>query len=422
MKKISLVLKLSALLFLSLSTTVQSQWSFLIYADPAAEITEAVIKNLNDLVQSYNSLEVQVYVQLRVFISQDASKSHAWRYRAHDNCLQFVEAIEMTEDFYTDVTSAMAWAYGQADVTTTNFGLLFSGHGCGILEPESTATSGSLGVEHDDAQCLTCNRHFVHMPKKSILLNEFTGKAMDNSTMLNIMNFGTTLIGSKFDFVGFDLCLGAMLEHAYQLVPYVQFLVGYQYCAAVEGFDYFALGKQLQKADCSPESLARHMVQSHESYSMKLAPHHKHTLSALDCSAAVSVVVALDAFALFCMNLISQNSQLVDEIMTVRKDCYHACWVPMYTDLYQVVTQIGTNIAPFLTIDEQVALQALITDVQNQIDNLVLEKFTSENLSHLHGINIYFPYSHIDRSYYRAPFAQSSMWVKFLEMVINEDN
>ncbi len=90
----------------------------------------------------------------------------------------------------------------------------------------------------------------------------------------------------------------------------------------------------------------------------------------------------------------------------------------MYTDLYQVVTQMSENIARLLTAEEQIQLQTLLADLQAQIDKLVLEKFTSENLSHLHGVNIYFPYSHIDSSYYRAPFAQNSAWLQFLKLVV----
>ncbi len=419
MKPSNFIIKLLVLFYLSVFSAVQAQWSFLIYADPASEITEAALKNLNELVQSYSSPEVQIYVQLRVFVSQNASKSYAWRYKVHDNCLQFVEAVQMAEDFYIDVTSAMQWAYSQADETTNYYGLLFSGHGCGILEPKSVSTGCQLDIEYDDAQCLTCNRQFLHIPKRSILLNDVTDKAIDNKTMLEIMNFGTALIDRKFDFVGFDLCLGSMIEHAYQLAPYVYYLVGYQYCASVEGFDYSALGQKLQDLDCSPKALSSYIIQAHEKYSMQYARNNNHALSAVDCSAAVDVVELLDNFVSFCIYLINQYPEIAAEMIAARKDCYHACFVPMYTDLYQVITRIAENISSFLTNHEQFELQKLVYDVQNNIDVLVLKKFTSEQLSYLHGVNIYFPYSHIDSSYYRVPFAQNSMWLNFLKMVID---
>ena len=174
MKPSQYIIKILAVCFLSCFNTVQSQWSILIYADPVSEITEAVLKNINDVVQSYSSPEVQIYVQLRVFISKNSNKSYAWRYKVHDNCLEFVESVNMAEDFYTDVTSAMQWAYDQADETTNHFGLLFSGHGCGILEPKAVLPGDVLDIEPDDAQCQTCNRYYLRIPKRSILLNDIT--------------------------------------------------------------------------------------------------------------------------------------------------------------------------------------------------------------------------------------------------------
>lgn len=418
MKSIRVSFKFIILFFLFGSTTVQAAWSFLIYADPADGITEAVVKNISDLVQSYSSPNAQVYVQLRVFIDKDANKSHAWRYKIHNNCLQWVETVEMTQDFYTDVTSAMQWAYGQKNFQTNYFGLLFSGHGCGILEPQVLDQSGNFAVEQDSAQCITCNRHAMLQQKRSILLNDFTHQAMDNVTMLKIMNFGSTLIGKKIDVVGFDLCLGAMLEHAYQLAPYAQYLVGYQYCAATEGFDYFSLGSQLQDVTSTPNSLVQNLVKAHGIYSLKNSPNHSHTLSVLDCSVAADVAKALDEFVLFCMEMMQAYPYIVDEIMTARKNSYHACWVPMYTDVYQVVSNIAQNMLSFLTDQQQVQLQALVQQLQAQIESMVVEKYTSQNLSHLHGINIYFPYNHIDTSYYWSPFAQNSKWLQFLEMVV----
>ena len=395
------------------SLSAQSNWSLLIYADPCTEITEAVLKNLIELAQAYTTDEVQVYIQLQLFLDQDPSRSYAWRYTIHHQSLELVDTIIMDNDPVINITNAMQWAYSQQD--SLYHGIIFSGHGSGVLEPVYNEEFEYFEFEYDDSVCShNCPFSTENHQNRSILMNALNGTAINNEMMIEIMSFGTTLIDKKIDFIGFDLCLGSCIEHAYQLAPYANYFVGCQNNALIDGFDFYQLGIKIQEKDCTPHALSCHLVSSYQDYYENVIPDRTYTLSALKLDLIEDLTQAFNLLIDNLMSIMIENCEMIDPMIAVRKNSFHVCVVPMYIDMYDFIEKIQEEVIPQLSDEHKEELLSLIKNVLCKIKQTVIHHVHGSHASQAHGLNIYYPYNIIEESYFRTKFAQNTNWINYL--------
>ena len=401
-------------------SAIQPSWSLLMYADPSNDIVEAVFKNVNDLVRAYDASDVTCYVQFKVYLDKDPKRAFAWRYLVHNNSLQLVDTVALTGNEQCDLQQAIAWAFSQK--SSMYHGIILSGHGSGILEPHFNEQEKRWEYEPDESECHVCSKrnilhweHRHHM--RSMLLSDVAGTCLTNQMMIESMKYTSDMLGKKLDFLGLDMCMGACFEHAYQFAPYLNYLVGVQNCASADGFNFYALGQSMQK-NCTPRLLACEIVQAFGNYYEALNPEFRYTLSALDLSQVQVVHQAIDAVVDFLLEHLIMQPTLQQDIMAARKRSFHACIAPMYTDIYQVLAEIVQEVGPQLCDDDAQQLQQLVVTVQQAIDQCVCTQVTGKNIAFIHGMNIYFPYNHLDSSYYTIPFAQDSRWLQFLKALV----
>lgn len=429
MKFLYTVLILSALM---LQSNAQHTWTVLIYMRPgdfAAEggnLCKAAWKNINDLMRAQLDDNVALLVQLH------AVDNTAWRYRIHHGTLKLESIVTVSQNYTNDIYDAAHWAFGLHDAQYN--GLIFWGHGSGILIPFWNDASNRWELEEDDAlySCESClvkksahtkNNHRLH---RSILMDANDKSSITHTNMTHILRLiKKQILGKKLDFIAMDTCLGASIEHAVQVAPYTNYFVACQNCQEHDGLEYNGLANRLLQQEATPENVTSGIVEDyHNYYKHRLPKTENYTLSAIDCSKISVVKEQLDIICkqlLGCMQQSEEITILLNAIL--QQYCPHFCFVPMYTDLYTVLYTIEQSLATnycwkVLPFEQLVELQTSLKQTKKELKSTVIANSTGNNMVNAHGLSIYWPFSHIDSSYYSCDFAKTSAWLAFLETVV----
>lgn len=330
MRRFMFLIRSLLIIFICLSSQLESkpQWTVLIYADPAQTLTDALIKNINDIATFGSSEHAKIYVQLRTYTSHEADDDMAWRYRIEKNALILEESLKPTGNYIRDTTEAAHWAFGKQE--TRYHALILSGHGHGILEPTWDSLNNTWQLEPDDAESMCQLKRKPHLDfHRGVLMNELTHSFMTNDEMCVIFKNIYDYLGKKIDVVGFDCCLGASLEHAFQLAPFIHYFVGCQTCELMDGFEFTGFARRLAAPTCTPHDLVAGMIIDYQRYYQAKAKYNIYTLSALDCNRIDTVITALNNAVLMLKELLINQPNLRKNFLDARKQCTNFCFVPV---------------------------------------------------------------------------------------------
>lgn len=413
LRYISLVVLLSCSALLG---KPEPKWSLLVYME-APDLHESAIKNITGLLQARtNEEDANIFLQLHL------PGSVAFRYRVIEGALIYDDTVTLSLNYEQDIVNACAWAYARP---AKHHGLILWGHGTGILLPTWSTEHNNWQLEHDTSLELASKRSEVSHKlehHRAVLLNHISHDYLTNNGTVNIVReVSENILNKKLDILGYDCCLGAMFEHAYQVANYVHYLIGCQNCELPDGFDYEALGKRISENYSAPRNLASEIVEDYGVYYAQHAPQGLYTLSAFDCSKVSQIKDLLDRFASTLAYSLN-NDRLAALKPLIQEHCIRFCWIPMYTDLYNFLTvteqaiqgETWADASP----DTTITLKTFISALKTEINRAVVANATGRRMTDAHGISIYLPYSHIDSTYYPTKFAQESRWVELLNVLI----
>src|SRR5205814_715941 len=80
---------------------------------------------------------------------------------------------------------------------------------------------------------------------KGILFHDASKKYLSTQALACACDTITRTLGHKLALIGMDACRMAMLEVAYELAPYGEYLVGSQDCELEDGWDFIPLINRL---------------------------------------------------------------------------------------------------------------------------------------------------------------------------------
>jgi hypothetical protein len=394
-----------------------ARWTVLIYMEPGAykkadALHDAAWRNINDLARANISNDVNILVQFHGY------DQFAWRYKIEKGVVRQLDTAEL-DNYYDDMRSAFAWAY--TNYPAQNYGLIWWGRGCGILEP--SWQDHQIDFEDDEAFdiCLSCPRSVPVTAKRAILLESASQQYVSNEDMVNLLQGAAELIGKKLNFVGLDCCLGAALEHAYQMAPYVDYMLGCQNCELPDGYEYYGLANRLSDPNNSMVDIVKGIVADYGAYYAQRTQLQVYTLAALDCACSERSALLIKKLVEQLCDALKQEPilQLVIKDTIIHK-CPHFCFVPMYTDTYGVATALidSINNDPlWQTCTMKEDILETLSALQKVIERMVIANTTGNNMTAAHGVSIYWPLSHIDSSYFKTSFAQDTQWPTFLQMM-----
>ena len=379
-------------------------WRVLFYMDSTDDLSDMAFKSITEMMQAELGDTVECFIQLHAF------HDIAYRYKVENRGLHILEQIKLTGSSRQDFIDAAAWAFDNNNADHTM--LILSNHGWGILDPRWSESQHKWVVDSDEATtCCTLKRSYLnHIENhRGFMFNDVSQHTyLTNNDLIAGLDYITTrVLDSTIDIIAFDTCMGAMIEVAYQLAPFANFMVGCQSCALKDGFEYRGTMEALKnESSNSPGDVAIGMVEAFDAYYNVHDDKAIYTNSAFDLRYVWDVGDAMNNVIRSIMNI----PNALEILQQARKDTPRLCMWPMYTDMIEFFVVCGKYIEDNAEFDEALTY---LRDVHSQMIVAYCGGLDVYNV--IHGSAIYCPFSRIDRSYYTTVFAQSSEWINVLQ-------
>lgn len=221
---------------------------------------------------------------------------------------------------------------------------------------------------------------------------------------------------AKLDIIGMDACLMAMVEIANICKRYAHIMVASEEVELGQGWRYdSALEPFNSGLTVSKEEFARHLIKSYQDTYSSITSDF--TLSAVNLDNFQTIEDNINHVATLLLECLqNQRGQSVKYI--IRQCRRHICFEePSYIDLVSFYKRLVLNIDKFVLQNNYHLVaqlkEALEVGTKLIKNNIVANTFGS-NLSHAHGLSIYFPEQNLLNSYQKTEFAQTNQWYNMI--------
>ncbi len=201
----------------------------------------------------------------------------------------------------------------------------------------------------------------------------------------------------KIKLIGFDACLMQMIEVAYEVCNYCDYMTGSEETEPVAGWEYdYILDHLTSNPSMNAENLGAVAVNSYNG----------ETLSTLKLSNLNSV--AMDVSDL---GYILQDNSFKDGIQNAIDDVLSFQDYD-FVDLYHFINLIKDNI-------NNAQVDSKAQGIINGINTLVTSEKHKTGYVNAHGVSIYVPYQVYNQNYEDIKFSQDTYWDEFLDWFYN---
>ncbi len=380
-------------------------WRVLFCMDSSDNLSDMAFKSITEMMQAELGQSVECFIQIHAYYDI------ALRYKVEEKGMQFIEQIKLTGNGKDDFINAAAWGFN--DNTADHTMLILSNHGWGILDPRWNEATQKWVVDSDIVtNCCTVKRSQIidHAQNhRGFMFNDGSRTYLTNNALIDGLDYvANQVLGKNIDIVAFDTCMGAMIEVAYQIAPYVNFMIGCQSCALKDGFEYKGIMDLLKTEDNDARDVAIGMVQTFDAYFNEHDDKGIYTNSAFDLQYVWNVGWAMDAVIRSVMNM-PNALEILEE---ARKDSPRLCMWPIYTDMIQFFEMCQQY------VQDSPEFDAALQELRNAHSRMIIAYCGGYSVQDfIHGSAIYCPFSRVDRSYYDTVFAQSSEWLNMLQSI-----
>lgn len=419
----------SSLIFFSINSFCQADWTIFTYIEASEKLEHEGIANLTEIALGDVPENIHFFVQLHT------RGERTWLYKIEGKNIILLDEILIGGNAADNILQTMRTII--PNYPAKHYGVILWNHGFGILIPTYDPVTNTWNVEQDGENCGgTCDLIHVdnlniekkkrfrteHFRYKGLLVNSHTKTVMYNDDMVRLARTISHEIlgGKKLDLLGFDCCLGAMLEHGYQLKNYVRYIVGSQDCELADGWDYTQMILNFHNGILSPLEVAQYIAWDYGNYYKPIAPVGRYTQSAIDLGQLDPVVNNLEKIIEAYRKCIALYPDLfVALIRAARNECKRFCQMPAYTDIDNFYSNLFEHVnfydLPENTKPAVTQLKKLLIEGKALIAKIVVANVTGPVNAHAQGISIYFPLHHLDSSYPSCMFAQETSWLLFIK-------
>jgi len=248
--------------------------------------------------------------------------------------------------------------------------------------------------------------------ERAICSDDGSGHSLDTVELGKVLEQAVRLLGRPIDLLGMDACLMSNLEVAYQVRPYVRYLVASEENEPNDGWPYHTLLKKLVKEPslATPE-LAAAIVETYvRSYEDQGYPGPV-TLAALDLSHIDKVVEPLDALA---DALSASLPERAHELWTAQRGAAHF-WHNTLWDIAHFCEQLEKGAGSGAV--RKAALRARQALQPGEGGFVLAEAHRGEKVSRCCGVTVYLlpPLAGISRYYGELAYAKGHRWASMLE-------
>lgn len=225
-----------------------------------------------------------------------------------------------------------------------------------------------------------------------------------SSTLLNVTNIPSALVGLNLDVIAFDACYMQQLEVAYELRNCANYLVGSTATEPSPGYNYDRLLRHIG-ANTQPDQLCRIIVQQYaEEYP---SPAHEITQSAIDLGKIEEVATAASSFSELLQANVNNHRM---SLATARNETllYSSSGTSRYSlDLLDYASRCAAVIGP--------SASTALTQLEDAMSAATVAAIHNSDMPNAHGLAIYVPpTSGYDSSYKQLMFAHDTSWDEWL--------
>ncbi len=251
------------------------------------------------------------------------------------------------------------------------------------------------------------------------------GDAITMSELRNALSAISQRLGHKIDIVGMDACLMGMLEVAYEIKDFTDFMVASENTEPGDGWPYDkVLEVLINNPDISPENFAKEIV---EKFISSYSSFDEATQSAIDLSQIGNLTLATDKLAKCLINELNNDPDTLTSIfqnnifpIVQRFDdlgSYGIGSEDSYVDLFHLAYLINQNIGNCSQEAEEV--------INTFNATIIASNNTGPPVENAYGLSIWLPpdiYTYQDYAdYYNSlSFANATSWDDFLNAFWNQ--
>jgi hypothetical protein len=359
----------------------QAEWSFLVYLDADNNLEYFGIDDFLEMATIGSTSKVNIVVQFDRIPSYD-TRYDDWtstkRYLVTKNMVPDISnaIMDIGEANMGDPTTLINFVnWAKNNYPANNYCLVLWDHGSGWRNQGKEVV-------------------------KSVCDDYTSGDTLELSELKNALSQITSGGSDKIELIGFDACLMQMIEVAYELFDYCDYMTGSEEVEPAAGWVYDDIFSSLiNNPTMSPETLGGVIVNSYDSY----------TLSTLNLDFLEDVADEVSD-----LGSILQDDSFKSNIQKAIRD------VETYQDYDFVDLYHFADLLQFYINDGEV--DSKTQTIMNKINNLVTSEKHTANYQNSHGISIYVPYNTYNEDYEYIDFSQDTYWDEFLDWYHNGHN
>lgn len=415
---------------------IKKEYCFIVYMAGDNDLRNFLYRNIDEMQSLLKQLPTQTSFHL--FIHTDThnpgqSKKTIHLINYNNTLMQIGETMSMDSGKEDSLVFTVEQAMHYCPADKIILGLW--NHGTGDLNPLTgriinsskmysyNLTEGLLTL--DRSRSIIDLMELVHYERehRGICFDETTGNYLSNqkvgSALKRICN--GCLQGRKIDLFFCDACLMSSVGFAYEIKPWVNFLVSSQEVVLATGFRYDQILNFVAQNNVAMKDFAIHMVDTFKKAYNPIT--NDYTLSAIDLTQINPLYDALNRLA---DNLIyalknQKNNSARDFIK--RSSSRTTCTAfnePTYKDLGHLIKNMQQNIVqlelnnPTETVPCRMRIVTECANILELIRKTIFANATGKNLSQAMGISIYLPERRLHPSFQETNFAKNSTWLPLI--------
>ena len=417
-----------------------ADWTTLVYVQAKNNLNKFAAKNLADMSSIGSNNNLNILVQW-----YQPNQKGIWRYKIEKNKIDLDTYLPSDTDgnHANDLVDSVRWA--ATKYAAKNYCLVLWNHGVGILDPTWGAlhgnglsinssildnnpriqledlTTSTTDLSDQAQQVLDEQEDFT---ERGILFNENSRTYMTNQELVEAMRqIKTNVLHKKLDILGMDACLMAMVEMAYQVKDYANYMVASQEVELAHGWDYITIMSGLAMGRIAPAQLAQSIVLSYENFYRNRIQFYTQSAIVLEnigyvrqsLDQIVSKINLCKKYDKPGMTYALREARRLSLQFSARNyidlHSFYSRLVNSLETKYKISSNTGTSL--FLKYAKE--LNQALNAGMKLIENAVMAYTAGSSVTAAKGLSIYFPQAKVDSSYIRTNFAQESLWSQFLQ-------
>ena len=407
--------------------TVKAKWTFMVYMAGDNNLSSAGEKDLEEMRQVGSSPAVNIIVQF-----DNAGDYGTQRFRVLSGG-QADEVMALGETDSGDpavIDDFIAWTAQQ--YPAERYALVLWSHGSAWEPAEVDKIARSVNVSSyspkeaaDRAASVlgkaifrtSLERYFkLSLSERAICVDDGSGHSLDTLELEKVLAKAKQVLGQKLDLLGMDACLMSNLEVAFQVRPYVNYLIASEESEPNDGWPYEQILRRLVDQPALPsQQVAENIVKDYISSYVERGYQGDVTQTALDLERIDELTGPLDALAEALTPELTGDNR-INTYFKIWQAAFRArrFWGDTLLDLSQFVDELEKQAVNPLVTQVCQPVSAALGSSQGRF--ITATGKHGEKVAQCGGLTIYLPFGKpMSRFYPELAYAARHRWASLVE-------